>query len=83
VTCARAGAAGIVPAASKVPGTEIIMDTKLIGYGIEDSNGTAYASIDDMIEAYESKSYLPIQKRGADSKSTQKKEKKKGKKGGA
>ena len=83
MTCARAGAAGIIPAASKVPGTEIIMNTKLIGYGIEDSNGTAYAPIDDMIEAYESKSYLPIQKRGADSKSTQKKEKKKGKKGGA
>ena len=39
--CARAGAAGIVLGASKVPGTEIIMDSKLIGYGIEDSNGTA------------------------------------------
>jgi hypothetical protein len=64
VTCARAGAAGIILAASKVPGTEIItwiiMDSKLIGYGIEDSNGAAYTSTDKMIEANESKLYLPI-----------------------
>jgi len=52
VTCTRAGAAGIVLAASKVPGTEIIMDSKLIDYGIEDSNGTAHTPIDNMIEAY-------------------------------
>ena len=55
MTCARAGAAGIILAASKVPGTEIIMDSKLIADGIEDSNGAAYTSIDNMIETHESK----------------------------
>jgi hypothetical protein len=59
-TCARAGATGIILAARKVPGTEIIMDSKPIGYGIEDSNGAAYTPTDNMIEANESKSYLPI-----------------------
>ena len=52
VTCARAGAAGIVLAASKVPGTEIITDSKLIDYRIEDSNETAHTPIDDMIGVY-------------------------------
>eukprot|EP00613_Pedinella_sp_CCMP2098_P061393 CAMPEP_0171987468 /NCGR_PEP_ID=MMETSP0993-20121228/275402_1 /TAXON_ID=483369 /ORGANISM="non described non described, Strain CCMP2098" /LENGTH=83 /DNA_ID=CAMNT_0012640409 /DNA_START=754 /DNA_END=1005 /DNA_ORIENTATION=+ len=47
-----AGAAGIVLAASKASGTEIITDSKLIGYGFEDSNGAAWTSIDNMIEAY-------------------------------
>ena len=56
MTCARAGAAGIILAASKVPWTEIIMDSKLIGYGIEDSNGAAYTPVDNMIETSESKS---------------------------
>ena len=74
VTCARAGAAGIILAASKVPWTEIIMDSKLIGYGTEDSNGAAYTSIGNMIEANESKSYLPILKREGDRKGKQKKE---------
>jgi hypothetical protein len=74
VTCARAGAAGIILAASKAPGTEIIMDSKLIGYGIDDSNGAAYTSIGTMIEANESKSYLPILKREGDRKGKQKKE---------
>jgi hypothetical protein len=50
-------------------------DSKLIAYGIEDSNGAAYTPIDNMIEACESKSHLPIQKRGADSKIKQKEEK--------
>eukprot|EP00613_Pedinella_sp_CCMP2098_P000524 CAMPEP_0171616082 /NCGR_PEP_ID=MMETSP0990-20121206/13253_1 /TAXON_ID=483369 /ORGANISM="non described non described, Strain CCMP2098" /LENGTH=36 /DNA_ID= /DNA_START= /DNA_END= /DNA_ORIENTATION= len=36
------------------------MDSKPIGYGIEDSNGAAYTPTDNMIEANESKSYLPI-----------------------
>jgi len=80
VNCARAGAAGIVLAASKAPGTEIIMDSKLIGYRFDDSNGAAGTSTDNMIEAYKFKSYLLLQKRGADSESKQKKENNKGKK---
>jgi len=80
VNCARAGAAGIVLAASKAPGTEIIMDSKLIGYGFDDSNGAACTSTDNMIEACEFKLYLPLQKRGADSESKQKEENNNGKK---
>ena len=83
MVCARAGAAGIALAARKVPGAEIIMDSKLIGYRFEDSNGAAWAFTDNKIEAYGLKSNLSIQKRGADSKSKQKKENKKGKKEGA
>jgi len=56
VTCARAGAGGIILAASKGPGTKIIMDNKPIGYIIEDSNGAAYTPVDNMIETSESKS---------------------------
>ena len=50
------------------------MDSNLIGYGINDSNGAAYTCIGTMIEANESKSYLPILKRESDRKSKQKME---------
>jgi len=56
------------------------MDSTLIGYGIDDSNGAAYTSIGTMIEANESTSYLPILKRDSDRKSKQKMENTKGKK---
>ena len=56
MTCARVNAAVKVSAASKVPGTEIIVYSKPIGYGIEDSNGAAYTLIDNLIEANESES---------------------------
>eukprot|EP00613_Pedinella_sp_CCMP2098_P055019 CAMPEP_0171898340 /NCGR_PEP_ID=MMETSP0992-20121227/48664_1 /TAXON_ID=483369 /ORGANISM="non described non described, Strain CCMP2098" /LENGTH=49 /DNA_ID= /DNA_START= /DNA_END= /DNA_ORIENTATION= len=49
------------------------MNSKLIGYGIKDSNGVAYTPIDNIIEANESKSYVPILKPEGDRKSKQKK----------
>ena len=58
------------------------MNSKLIGYGFDDSNGAACTSTDNMIGACEFQSYVPLQKRGADSESKQKEENNNGKKEG-
>jgi hypothetical protein len=46
---------------SKVPGTDEIKDKALVGYGLEDNQGTAYAPIEPIFEAYEHGLLLPAE----------------------
>ncbi len=61
LTCVELEADGSVPFMSKVPGTDEIKDKALVGYGLEDNQGTAYAPIEPMIEAYERGLLLPAE----------------------
>jgi hypothetical protein len=46
-------AQGNVPATSLVKGSSEILDSKHVGYGIKDSIGTPYFSVDEMILDYQ------------------------------
>jgi hypothetical protein len=37
---------------SLVSGTQAVLDKAYLGYGLEDSRGSEYASLDDMIQAH-------------------------------
>ena len=49
VTCAEVDREGAVLASCKVPGTDIVLDKKLVGFGLEDSDGGRYVAIKDMM----------------------------------
>ena len=53
VTCVELDAQGNVPASSLVKGSSEILDSKHVGYGIKDSIGTPYFSVDEMILDYQ------------------------------
>ena len=53
VTCVELDAQGNVPATSLVKGSSEILDSKHVGYGIKDSIGTPYFSVDEMILDYQ------------------------------
>jgi hypothetical protein len=52
VTCVKVDVNGEIPLTSLVEGSDVVLDKKLVGYGLEDSNGSKYVPIDDMITAY-------------------------------
>ena len=53
VTCVELDAEGNVPATSLVKGSSEILDAKHVGYGLKDSIGTQYFSVDELISEYQ------------------------------